>query len=126
MKNKTYEKVKKEFKMELQNLKKSILTRYEIGILNHEEDSLDKLSEVIDDYEDILMGRLQMSLCMIDEQFDAEIPKKPVIIKDNGWNNGYNCVCPKCSRPLDTEDGRPNFCSYCGQKIDWVLKGSKM
>lgn len=49
----------------------------------------------------------------------SHIEKKPIVIKDNGWNNGYNCVCPSCNRPLDTEDGNPNFCSYCGQKLDW-------
>lgn len=31
------------------------------------------------------------------------------------WESGGSC-CPKCRRGISREE---NFCSYCGQALDW-------
>lgn len=31
------------------------------------------------------------------------------------WKSGKSC-CPNCKRGVSRED---NFCSYCGQSLDW-------
>lgn len=44
------------------------------------------------------------------------------IYKENGHIDPYVCVCPNCKKPTiyDFEYGKKfNYCSYCGQRIDW-------
>lgn len=54
----------------------------------------------------------------VSEAFDAlerQIPKKP-ICREQGTTVILNGVCPKCSNAVHEYD---NYCSFCGQKLNW-------
>ena len=44
-----------------------------------------------------------------------QIPKKP-ICREQGTTLILNGVCPKCSNVVHEYD---NYCSFCGQKLNW-------
>lgn len=55
---------------------------------------------------------------IVSEAFKAlerQIPKKP-ICREQGSTVLLNGVCPKCSNVVHAYD---NYCSFCGQKLNW-------
>ena len=79
-------------------------------------------------------GKAKEDICLIQELVDKATPKKPLLdeilrgigilsIRDGGvLINGYRCVCPNCMNPSIYDPGcdeRFNYCSVCGQAIDW-------
>lgn len=64
----------------------------------------------------------ELSKC-IDEALEKQIPKKPLDIHTPVVTWG---LCPVCKGELNKLGGRPNrvffginYCSDCGQRIDW-------
>ena len=69
------------------------------------------------------------SIALLQELVDRATPKKVIIELVNGLNGG-KCVevscnhCKKVFALLSTYDNMPkdkmrNFCSYCGQSLEW-------
>ena len=56
---------------------------------------------------------------------DVVILNKPAIIealkKQTAMKPlcGFWYKCPACKVGINTENGNPHYCEYCGQKIDW-------
>lgn len=76
----------------------------------------------------------------IEKLIDKETAKKPVLNKnwadedqkdiydENGYIDPNVCVCPRCKKPAiyDFEyDAKFDYCSDCGQRIDWSDEGVK-
>ena len=51
------------------------------------------------------------------EALEKQIPKKPIMRKDVA-ETYY--ICPECEWEVDKFDD--NYCSDCGQKLDWSSK----
>ena len=48
------------------------------------------------------------------EALEKQIPKKPIMVKDTA-ETYY--ICSECEMEVDKVDD--NYCSDCGQKLDW-------
>lgn len=48
------------------------------------------------------------------EALEKQIPKKPIMVKDKA-ETYY--ICSECEMEVDRFDD--NYCSDCGQKLDW-------
>ena len=55
------------------------------------------------------------NLPTIDIDIEKQTPKKP-IERYTDYDNTEAGLCPFCNEGVDEE---MNFCSYCGQAIDW-------
>lgn len=74
-----------------------------IEILQEEHDYCQEMSYVI--------KALEMAI----EALEKRIPKKP-IERYADYDDTEAGLCPFCNEGVDEE---MNFCSYCGQVIDW-------
>ena len=109
MQKETFKRIKNSIEMEMTNLTENLVQK-----------GYDKqtVQDLVYEFKENMLWAIENE---VDDNESIE-GKDPVVIKDNGWNNGYNCVCPNCNHPLDTSESNPNFCSYCGQKLKWNKK----
>ena len=79
--------------------------------MNEYQEALDELSlDVKGLEENELIKTLQ-------ELVDKEKSRKPITHTQEGV---YAIpLCPKCKKPLNEHKDKPNYCSNCGQHIDW-------
>lgn len=60
------------------------------------------------------------ALAIVQKALEKQIPKKGFMIGDD-----YSSVlsCPNCRNPIvnvwNRSEYKPNYCHYCGQKLDW-------
>ena len=75
--------------------------------------------QYMEDYTDDekILQAAELALIAMERQY----PKKPVM-RENMYEPYADFLCPKCkklvcrSRSIEVE---PNFCSRCGQRLDW-------
>ncbi len=87
--------------------------------LNYLAVSLQVFDEAVDDkpYRDALDSKRETARKELQGLVDRATPKKPKNWKaERRLNGAVEFNCPVCNR-LYTE--RVNFCSSCGQRIDW-------
>lgn len=87
---------------------------------NKYQEALDNYSENVDyrDYSTKTVDIVNESYDTLQELVDKETPKKITIVK--GINNALY-FCPDCGSYL-CEEPKLNYCSNCGQKLDWSDK----
>ena len=54
-----------------------------------------------------------------------EVPKKGIMLPMDGFDSeiASHLCCPRCKKPItnvwNVQKYEPNYCHYCGQKLDW-------
>lgn len=71
-----------------------------------------------------------LNMCESDDMHNAivalekQIPKKPYYGEVLSYKGFFGYLCPICRNWLfyadETPNSRDSFCSFCGQKIDWL------
>lgn len=89
------------------------------------QESIDLLQERIEliekEYANDRVEDYKTALGIAINALKKQIPKKPS--GDLHSVPHYRCKACKCSVVMYKSDGKPIYCMWCGQKIDW--KGSK-
>ena len=57
---------------------------------------------------------------MIEELIKKATPKKPLTYKQK--SHGKECLCPNCENLIYSSNSE-DYCSNCGQAIDWSTHG---
>lgn len=67
------------------------------------------------------------ALMMAVKALEKQIPKKPMLQECDFFD--FRLVCPECKQPIvnvwNETEYKPNFCHYCGQKLDWSDENDK-
>lgn len=64
-------------------------------------------------------------LKLLQELIDKATPKKVVMEAMDGFSaeEASHLVCPCCEKPIvnvwSKVEYKPNYCHYCGQRLDW-------
>lgn len=60
---------------------------------------------------------------------EKETAKKPILLIEAHYYGDKTLSCPTCNNPIvnvwSQREYNPNYCHYCGQKLDWEEKLSK-
>lgn len=80
----------------------------------HQGISREIVTDIVENHKENILWAVETQI----DDNDKENAKNVIVVKDNGWNNGYNCVCPRCNHPVTIENEEyPKYCSNCGQKL---------
>lgn len=62
-----------------------------------------------------------IALSIVQKALGKQIPKKPLEQECDFFD--FRLVCPECKNSIvnvwNSRDYKPNYCHYCGQRLDW-------